>query len=144
VLTLRRISLLAVLLTALTSCATQHQAKALTTSVCDIWADPERFVGKQLALDSRIESDARHLSLLMGQPCERGLRFYLADIVPKSTADAFSAAIYRPWPGTEGKAVAAHFEGRLLHDPGEKVLFPYYFEVTSVDHLEIAIGTPPW
>ncbi len=118
-------------------------------SVCEIVISPEAFIGRAVTVETNIESDGRHLSLLNGARCKRGLRFSFTSSVPQSTQDKIMAAIFKPWPGTSGKTIKAHFRGTVRRVPRDEershpIFFPYFFEVSSVSDLEIQIGKRPW
>ena len=124
--------------------APEPPAPRLKAGVCEMRVNPKVFLGEQITFETRIEADGRHLSLLMGVPCEKGLRYSYADSVPKSTQEAITKAIFAPWPGTRGKRIYARFTGTLRPVPDEQQLFPYYFEISAVDDLKVEIGERPW
>ena len=118
-------------------------ALPIETNACEIVAAPKRFVSRRVALSTSISADGMHLALLMGTPCNRGIRFRFISSVPQAMQEQIVRAIFQPWPGTSGKNIAGRFEGTLRYDRDEERLFPYYLEVEAVKNLTIKIDKRP-
>lgn len=139
---------LVVLAVAVFACArTGDEATSVPVeaSVCQLVAEPESYLGRPVSLTTRIEADGMHWALLMGPKCHRGLFYNHAGSVPTETQEAISKAIFEPWPGTRGKTIEARFTGVLRRDREDGISrkFPYYFEISRVENLNIKIGQRP-
>jgi hypothetical protein len=115
---------------ALVTLQSHAEIAALPTSICEVQAHPEKFVGKRISVQASVLSDGVERTLLVEDrehACQGGIVPISDPKRPQSQAagDQLSKAIFTGRPGTIDKKITALFTGVIsMGDPDAFMLAP--------------------
>ena len=108
----------------------------IPTTVCSVVKNPSAFVTRTVVFNATVESDCRHLTLLVDTSCNRGLSFTVPHSVEAQWKPIDDAICVGLRPGN--KTVRGRFSGRLVKEADRSDgLFPYYVALTAIQDVHI-------
>ena len=108
----------------------------IPTTVCSVVNDPSAFVTRTVVFNANVESDCRHLTLLVDNSCNRGLSFTVPHSVEAQWKPIDDVICVGMRPGN--RTVRGRFSGRLVKEADRPDgLFPYYVDLTAIQDVRI-------
>jgi hypothetical protein len=117
----------------------QTQAsKAISTTVCEIVADPLRFVGKRVRFSAKFNSDGIEWALLTDPSCGRGIEPFVPDEIERHPdIEALDRALGRGMRATIDKRIAATFTGRFVLRDSYSSRPRFVLNMERIDELKV-------
>lgn len=116
-----------------------NKETAISTSVCALYMEPERFANKVVTFEAQYITD-RFLEILVDRKCgDSGAVVPFGHFSP-DVGREFVRALGRGCPGTNDKVVRAVWTGTFRWDPNSTPgtgRVPRWLEVTKIDHLQV-------
>jgi hypothetical protein len=114
--------------------------KPITTTVCEIVGDVQRFDGKKVRFVATFESDGIERSALVDSKCNRGIIPFVPDQVEHHPdIEAFDRALDSGRRGTIDKHVVATFTGLFVVKPSPSSHPRFILEIERIENLAVTM-----